>query len=439
MPHFRGTSSVHSTDMSSCLTVLLAGGKGSRLEEMTENDSKPALRFGDRARIVDFAIGNARNSGLHHILAATQYKPQSLHRRLSNFWQPIFAECNGQIDICYGPDVTGREKGYEGTAAAVTANIERIDAAAPEHVIVLAADHVYRMDYREMFKTHLNAGADLTVAADTAPLEQASAFGIIHANGEGRIRDFLEKPDNPPAMADNPNRAFVSMGVYIFRWSALRRVLLNDARNAASAHDFGFDIVPQFVKAGTAVVHRLASPVPFLDPYWRDVGTLDAYFEAHLDFVRAQDPQQEAQEIWPILPRSVGGVLSHTHTNDGNGPIGVTNSYIGSHTVVGRGTRINRALVMQGAVVGAECRINGAILAPGVVLEPGTVIGRDAEEDAQWFRRTNEGTVLVTPAMLAYRRREEERFAIRAPRKRASWLEKSTSAGRSADLAPNHS
>lgn len=397
--------------MADCPAILLAGGQGSRLYEMTKSDCKPAIRFGDHARIVDFALGNAHNSGVRHILAATQYRPETLHRRLAGFWNPIFEGQGGAIDVRYGPVVTNSADGYAGTAAAVAANIARIDALSPENVLILAADHVYRMNYGDMLKTHQAIGADLTIAAAAVPRAKASAFGIIAADANGRITDFLEKPADPPAMRDDPARSFASMGIYIFRWKALRAALIRDMNDDRSRHDFGFDLVPGFVAAGGAAVHRLENPVPGSEAYWRDVGTLDAYREAHLDLVRSRREVLRADRSWPVLPAALGGVAalaSETLTGELE-PRDAAHSFIASHSVIGNAAHLRGSVLMQGSVVGAGSRLRNCIVASGALIDPGTVIGEDPAEDARWFRRTPAGTILVTPAMLSRRRRDRGR------------------------------
>ncbi|MDO5756489.1 MAG: sugar phosphate nucleotidyltransferase [Rhodobacterales bacterium] len=391
--------------MSACPAIVLAGGQGSRLHELTENDSKPALRFGNHARIVDFAFGNAFNSGVSHVMAATQYRPQSLHRRLQHFWKPFFKGRGGDLDVRFGPRVTGTEEGYIGTAAAVASNIARIDAMSPEHVLILAADHIYRMNYADMMRTHRASGADMTVAAAAVPCEKASGFGIIDADANGRITDFLEKPAAPPPMKNDPGKSLASMGVYIFRWAALREVLISDMSAEDSTHDFGFDVVPQFVSDRSSVVHLLESPVPETEAYWRDVGTLDAYREAHLDLTLSQ--LQDAGRRWPILPAALDGtsILGTSVVSSEQNSRDIERSFIASHSLIGSSARISGSVLMQGTVVGASCRLHNCILASGTVVEPGTIIGADPEEDAQWFRRSPEGTTLVTSQMLAARRR----------------------------------
>ncbi|WCR10833.1 NTP transferase domain-containing protein [Paracoccus stylophorae] len=391
--------------MSDCPVVLLAGGRGTRLHELSDRQCKPALRFGDHGRIMDFSLGNARNSGVRHVIAATQYRPETLHRRLTQLWGPIFEARGGFIDVRHGPEVTGHAEGYVGTAAAVTENMDRLDALPTRDVLILAADHVYRMDYRAMLQRHRDSGADLTIAAAAVPLDTAHGFGIIDADEDGRITEFLEEPANPPAMRDDPARALASMGIYIFRWTALRKALLNDRSRDGSRHDFGFDIVPSFVRAGRAIGHALQAPVPGAQAYWRDVGTLDAYLDAHLDLVHQQRDLALLDRRWPVLPAVAGGNSGLASAAPGGelAPQDVVESFVASHSVIGKDARVTGSAVMQGAVIGRGARISGCILAPGSVIEPDMVIGEDAQEDARWFRRTERGTVLVTPRMLLAR------------------------------------
>lgn len=394
-------------NMAGCPVILLAGGHGSRLHELTANDSKPAIRFANHARIADFALGNAYNSGVRHILAATQYRPQTLHQRLAEVWKPIFEAQGGAIDVRYGPLVTGAKQGYVGTAAAVSANIARIDALAPENILILAADHVYRMNYTDMLDTHQATGADLTIAAAVVPCADASGFGIINADEQGKIVDFLEKPANPPAMCDDPGNAFASMGIYNFRWAALRDALMRDRDDPGSSHDFGFDLVPAFVAAGRAAVHRFRSPVPEIDAYWRDVGTLDAYRAAHLDLRHQRNDLLHAARKWPVLPAAPGTMGRPTDSALAGElePRDAAQSFIASHSQIGNGARIRDSVLMPGTVVGADSRLANCVVAPGTVIEPGTVIGEAADDDGRWCRRTEGGTILVTQQMLSRRSR----------------------------------
>lgn len=388
--------------VAACPAVLLAGGQGTRLHELTLNECKPAVRFGHGACLVDFSLSNACHSGIRHVVAATQYCSGHLHRHLARVWRPVFERAGGSIALRHGPSVTGHAAGYAGTAAAVAENIAWLDAHAPSNVLILAADHVYRMDYAALLETHRDSGADLTVAAAAVPRREAGAFGIIETGAGHTIAGFLEKPADPPPMPGQRDQSLASMGVYVFRWAALRRALLADRDAAGSRHDFGFDIIPGFVARGQAVVHLLGNPVPGEAPYWRDVGTLDSYRATHLDLLAPASVLRRTETRWPTVPAAENARIWSGAGRDARK--GWRHSFVPAPAAVGRGARIRDSVLAQGAQVGAGARLRGCILGAGVRIAPGTVIGEDPEEDARWFRRDAGGTILVTAAMLERRR-----------------------------------
>ncbi|WP_018001404.1 sugar phosphate nucleotidyltransferase [Paracoccus sp. N5] len=335
-------------------TILLAGGKGTRLHELTARESKPAVFFAGRNRIVDFAMANVVRSGLDRLLVATQFAPATLHRHLPAQWGRHFPA--GGLILRDGRGY------YDGTADAVRRNWLQIQAWGAEQVLVLAADHIYEMDYAALIAAHRRSGAAVTIAADVVPRAQASGFGVMRTDEAGRILDFLEKPAAPPSMPGQPDQALVSMGVYVLSAAWLRERLFGDAARAA---DFGHDLIPMAVARGEAGSYRLP-PAASGQVYWRDVGTLDALRRAHLDFLAgapARLPHPAPAAEWSL----------------------------------GRGS-----LAMPGAHVPASARLSAAIVAPGAHVPHGLVVGEDPDEDARWFRRDGE-TVLVTPEMLQRR------------------------------------
>ena len=381
------------------VAVLLAGGRGSRLHELTEDRAKPAVAFGSRHRIVDFTLENLRRSGLGQVLVATQYCAGPLEEYLNRCWRPVFGT-GLRLRRAAGTSMAARS--YEGTADAVWKNAAEIDALCPREVVVLSADHVYAMDYGPMIAAHRASGAAVTIAADVVPLAEARAFGCVEATVTGRILDFAEKPCAPPAMAGDPGRALVSMGIYVFDWAWLRERLRCDAADPTSAHDFGHDILPGAVAQGEAQVFRSEGPGgrPF---YWRDVGTLDAFRETWLTF-EAGAPCPVPETASPTLrslgltdPRVAAALRPADAALDDEGCV-----------VPLAGRRVERAellasVVMPGARLAEGCRLRRVILAPGTRLSEGMVIGHDPQEDARWFRVTPGGTTLVTPQMLARR------------------------------------
>ncbi|WP_304618424.1 sugar phosphate nucleotidyltransferase [Paracoccus sediminilitoris] len=347
-----------------CATILLAGGKGTRLHDLTASDSKPAVPFAGRNRIIDFAMANAVRSGIGQMLVATQYAPQTLHDYLPARWGRHF-DRSGLIlqDGC------GR---YLGTADALRHNWDRIAQSPSDEVLVLAADHVYDMDYAALVARHRQSGAVATVAVDVVPLAQASAFGVMQADGDGKITSFLEKPAHPPAMHGDPRRALVSMGIYVLSKRWLRTVLFD---THPQAMDFGHDVIPLAVDQGMAAVYKLPAG-PDGHTYWRDVGTLDALRLAQLDFVHGSPAR---------LPRA--GAVTDWHLGQGS-------------------------VAMMGAVVSHSADLRNTIVAPGCYVPPGLVAGHDPQEDAAWFTRTPGGTVLITQAML------DRRAVLRIPQSR---------------------
>jgi ADP-glucose pyrophosphorylase len=334
--------------------VLLARGEGEpRLHELTASESKPALPFAG-GRLVDFAMENAARSGLRQVLVATQYQSAGLAAHLHRRWSARFP---GGLQLRDGA-VT--PPGYCGTADALRANLAEIARSGADTVLVLSADHVYRMDYRPMIARHLASGSKVTVAADTAPLDRASSFGVLSAGPQDAITGFAEKPARPAPVAGDPGRALVSMGIYVFDRRWLETVLADPALN-----DFGHDILPLAVAQGAAQLHRPEGE----GFYWRDVGTLDGYRLAHLDFLRgaAAMPFPPPHD-WRCPPQA--------------------------RLAAARGT-----VLLPGASLGEGVRLARSIVAPGVHVPDGLVAGRDPAEDAGWFRTTTAGTVLITAPM----------------------------------------
>ncbi|WP_410216351.1 sugar phosphate nucleotidyltransferase [Paracoccus sp. (in: a-proteobacteria)] len=358
---------------SSVATILLAGGKGTRLHDLTSHDSKPAVYFAGENRIVDFAMANAARSGLDRIMVATQYAPETLHDHLPARWGSYFPQ--GGLMLRDGQDR------YLGTADAVRQNWRELDNWQADEVLVLAADHVYDMDYAALVSAHRASGAAVTVAVDVVPLAEACGFGVMQADESGRILSFLEKPSHPPAILGEPDKAMVSMGIYVFSKAWLREALFDQS---VEGMDFGHDVIPLAVAQGVAAARRLPAG-PSGQAYWRDVGTLDALRMAQLDFLNNQPAR---------LPRV-------THTSD---------------WYLGRGS-----IVMPGATVSTTARLSCTIVAPGAHVPAGLVIGEDPEEDSRWFTRSPAGTVLITAAML------QRRAALRGERIRPSAVASVTS------------
>ncbi|WP_240512274.1 sugar phosphate nucleotidyltransferase [Pseudoruegeria sp. SK021] len=347
---------------------MLAGGQGSRLHELTADTCKPAVSFAGGRRIVDWTMDNLVRTQPDKVFVATQYRPAALIDHLNTHWRQGFT--SGTLTICEGATVTGRPEGYVGTADAVTRNLDQIAAAAPDVVLVVAADHVYRMDYAAMIAAHRASNRPVTVAVDRVPVEMAHSFGVIEADAMGRVDAFVEKPLCAKPMVGDPAHIMASMGIYVFDWPWLRDTLMRDSSDARSAHDFGHDILPEAVRSDLVQAYDVAAHEPGF--YWRDVGTLDALRQTCIDLMDKMSPC-----LNPAYPAG--------------------NSLTDQPTLIVQ----QNSVVLPGAMVSRGARLRNTIVAPGCVV-PGTFeAGYDLEHDATHFRVTPEGTVLITPTMLA--------------------------------------
>ena len=286
------------------MAYVLAGGRGSRLQELTDRRAKPAVFFGAKSRIIDFALSNALNSGIRRFGVATQYKAHSLIRHLQRGWNFSRPERNESFDILPASQRVSETQWYSGTADAVFQNIDIIQDYMPQHIVVLAGDHIYKMDYEPMLQQHVRQGADVTIGCIEVPRMEASALGVMHVDAEDRLIAFMEKPADPPGMPDDPDRALASMGIYVFETGFLFDQLRRDAADPDSAHDFGRDIIPYIVKHGRAVAHRFSQScirsTHEAEAYWRDVGTLDAYWQANIDLTDVTPALDLYDKDWPI-------------------------------------------------------------------------------------------------------------------------------------------
>lgn len=392
--------------LSSVLPVLLAGGRGSRLFELTEAEAKPALPLlvqgGQALRMIDFTMANLMRSGLQRAIVATEYCPKTLQRHLGHRWNAAFP---GGLRLRDGADMT--QGGYLGTGHAVAANSAEIDALAPDDLLILSGDHVYEMDYGPLIRAHRASDAAITVAVTHVPLAQAQAFGVVDAEATAGsaspIRAFAEKPIRPRASRDQPDQALVSMGVYVADWRWLREVLGKAMARAENGVDFGHDILPAAVATGLAQCWVFPAPRNRATAYWRDVGTLDALRETILDLTGFPPPC--------ALPGPAAGA----QTGAGVGRL----SSLGSAVVdlllpsvprVPPTALLEESVLLPGARPGPGMRLKRVLVAPDTQLPAGLVIGEDPAEDARWFRRTEQGTVLVSAAMLARRAAERRRL-----------------------------
>ncbi|WP_301751044.1 glucose-1-phosphate adenylyltransferase [uncultured Erythrobacter sp.] len=403
------------------MAYVLAGGRGSRLMELTDRRAKPAVYFGGKSRIIDFALSNAINSGIRRIGVATQYKAHSLIRHMQRGWNFMRPERNESFDILPASQRVSENQWYEGTADAVFQNIDIIAAHAPKYMVILAGDHIYKMDYELMLQQHVNSGANVTVGCLVVPRMEATGFGVMHVDGADNITAFVEKPKDPPGIPGDEGMALASMGIYVFNTDFLFEQLRRDADDPASSRDFGGDIIPYIVKHGKAVAHRFTNSciraAEEIEEYWRDVGTLDAYFEANLDLTDTVPKLNLYDRDWPIWTDAVvAAPAKFVHDEDGRRGFAVSSLVSGDCII--SGSEVRRSLLFTGVKIGSYSNVNEAVILPycnigrgarlskviidsGVRIPEGMVIGEDPVLDAQRFRVSEKGVVLVTRDMMA--------------------------------------
>lgn len=402
------------------MAYVLAGGRGSRLLELTDIRAKPAVYFGGKTRIIDFALSNALNSGIRRIAVATQYKAHSLIRHLQRGWNFLRPERNESFDILPASQRVSEEKWYSGTADAVFQNIDIIADYEPRLILILAGDHIYKMDYEAMLQQHVESGADVTVGCLEVPRPEARSFGVMHVDDSDRILSFLEKPANPPPMPGRPDTALASMGIYVFETRRLFELLRDDAADATSSHDFGKDIIPKLVHGGHAVAHHFSRSCVRASgesaPYWRDVGTVDAYYAANIDLTAIVPDLDLYDREWPIWSYAeMTPPAKFVHDEEGRRGNAVTSLVSGGCIVSGASLRrsllftgvhlhsyavVNDAVVLPYVHVGRAARLKRVVVDRGVHIPDGMVIGEDPEEDARRFRRTDGGVCLITQSMI---------------------------------------
>ena len=402
------------------MAYVLAGGRGSRLTELTDTRAKPAVYFGGKARIIDFALSNAINSGIRRIGVATQYKAHSLIRHLQSGWNFLRSERTESFDILPASQRISEFQWYEGTADAVYQNIDIIESHAPEYMVILAGDHIYKMDYELILQQHCETGADVTIACLEVPRMEAVGFGVMAVDEHDNVTAFVEKPADPPAIPGNPDIALASMGIYVFHTKLLFDELRRDAETPGSARDFGKDIIPYLVKHGKAVAHRFSDSCvrsgSEVEAYWRDVGTVDAYWEANIDLTDVVPKLDLYDRSWPLWTYSeVTPPAKFVHADDGRRGEAVSSLVSGDCIISGSsihrsliftGTRahsysmLDQAVILPHCEIGRGARLSKVVVDRGVVIPDGLVVGEDAELDAQRFRRTDSGVVLVTKSMI---------------------------------------
>ena len=402
--------------MKKTMCLLMAGGKGERLYPLTKDLAKPAVRFGGIYRIIDFTLSNCLNSNIRRVFVLTQYRSSSLDRHIRLGWS-IFSHELDEFIECVPPQMRNVDRWYRGTADSIYQNIHILQEERPERVLILSGDHVYKMDYNEMLRFHLERQAHLTVAGVEMDRSRASAFGIIGCNEEMRIIDWAEKPARPKAIPGKPDKSFVSMGVYIFDTETLVRNVIADAKDKTSQHDFGRNIVPKMIDESRVFVYGFREAANPESTYWRDIGTIDAYWEANMDLVSAKPQCDLYDPRWPIrtyqeqVPPARTIAQEATGGQDALHPLQVVDSIVSGGSVVAgatvthsvlstnvrveAGAQVEDSVLLDGVRVGPGARIRKAIVDHDVIIPGGFSVGFDGEQDSKRFTISDGGVVIV--------------------------------------------
>ncbi|ABK44031.1 glucose-1-phosphate adenylyltransferase [Magnetococcus marinus MC-1] len=398
------------------LILVLAGGRGSRLKNLTDTEAKPAVPFAGKFRIIDFALSNCVNSGMRRVGVLTQYRAHNLIQHVQRGWGSFRAEFDEFVEVWPAQQQTAAESWYSGTADAVYQNIDLIESHHPKYVVILGGDHIYKQDYSVMLDHHITSGAQVTVACLEVPVAEAREFGVMDVDEQDQIVKFLEKPQTPPELPNRPGWALASMGIYIFDHELLVEQLERDALLEDSSHDFGKDLIPYLVPKVKVMAHRFSHSCVGLDgkkePYWRDVGTLDAYWEANMDLTHVTPELDLYDPKWPIWTYQVQRPAAKFVFNDDSRRGYAVDSLVSAGCVVS-GSAVERSLlftdvrvnsysfvsdsvILSHADIGRKCTLIKCIVGPNTVIPDGMVIGKDPQLDAQRFYRTEGGVTLVT-------------------------------------------
>ncbi len=408
--HFQGSP----TDRT--LALVLAGGRGSRLHGLTDWRAKPAVPFGGKYRLIDFALSNCLNSGISRMGVITQYMSHSLNQHVQQGWNLTAQNGNPMIQLLPAQQRTAEHSWYSGTADAIYQNLDIIRDHRPDYVLILAGDHVYKMDYRIMLEEHIANGADLTIGATEVETEQAHQFGVLQANADGRILNFEEKPQKPSQITDKPGHSLISMGIYIFNSETLYDIVSEDHDASETQNDFGKDIVPELIRSHKVMTHRFINPETGEPAYWRDVGTLEAFWRANLELIGVVPPLNLYDSGWPIrtFPTQSPpakfvfdsaercGQAVNSMICDGCIISGarISNSLLYTNVIVNERTDVDECVVLPDCNIGENCRLLRVVLDRNSVVPSGMVIGYSREEDEKHFHVTDDGVTLVTPKML---------------------------------------
>jgi glucose-1-phosphate adenylyltransferase len=402
---------------SGTLAVIMAGGRGERLKGLTENRAKPATPFGGKFRIIDFVLSNCVNSGIRQITVLTQYKAQSLIQHIHRGWGYMRGEFGEFVEVIPAQQKTGSHW-YRGTADAVYQNIDVMHAHRPKHVLVLAGDHIYKMDYGPMIAYHVEKGADITVGVVEVPIADAKEFGVLTVTEWNRVTRFVEKSLTPDHMPGRPDVALASMGIYVFNPDLLERLLIEDAAKENSKHDFGKNIVPDAIEKLQVFAYPFRDVKTRAQSYWRDVGTIDAFFEANIEMVWVNPELNIYDEDWPIWTyQAQTPPAKFVLDEDGRRGIAVNSLVSGGAIISGATVResllfsgvrveersnVERSVILPNVRIAQDCQIRNAIIDENCEIVAGTRIGFDLAEDSKRFLVTEKGVVLVTPDMLTH-------------------------------------
>ena len=394
------------------LTIVLAGGTGTRLKPLTEERAKPAVPFGGKYRIIDFTLANCLHSDLRRILVMTQYKSHSLQKHIRDGWS-IFNPELGEYITNIPAQMRKGKAGYSGTADAIFQNLYLIERSAAKFVLILSGDHIYRMDYAPLIAAHRESGRAVTIACTEVNIKDASCYGVVEADTQDKIIGFQEKPANPKSLRDNPERALISMGIYIFSIDQLKEALHQDADNEKSSHDFGHDVIPSLIATGSANAYQFGCEGGRVtqDYYWRDVGTLDSFYDANMDLLKSIPPLNLYQKSWSIrtyqsqtppartVPGESGTEGISINSIVAGGAIiaggNVSHSIIFKNVFVDDDAFVEDSLLFDGVHIGKNARISKCIIDKHVTIPDGEEIGYDVERDKQRFHVTENGVVVI--------------------------------------------
>lgn len=404
----------------STLSLILAGGRGSRLKQLTDHRSKPAVPIAGKYKIIDFPLSNCINSGMRKIAVLTQYRSHTLNQHVQRGWNFLRSDFNEFIELWPAQQQTG-EEWYRGTADAVYQNLKMIEELNSEYILILAGDHVYRQDYSVMLREHIDSGADVTVACIEVPVKEADQFGIMHIDDNDNIVAFEEKPANPPTMPGKPDVSLASMGIYLFNTKFLRDKLVNDAKDSGSSHDFGKDLIPYFIGQACIKAHHFSNSCIKNDsypdtPYWRDVGTLTAFWESNMDLTKLVPELDLYDESWPIRTAQYQRPAAKFNYNYEERIGTALNSVVSAGCIVSGSTveqsilfnnvrvnsysYVNKSVILPGCDIGRHCQLTNVVVDGDTHIPPNTIIGEDPIADAKRFHRNEDGIVLVTQKMI---------------------------------------